>query len=482
MTSARPAPTAPTGPGGRAAARVAASVLGAAVTLTDLTPPGLRYGYVHPVARLLLQRPLVVLPAVEGAAFEPAATDSPAPPTDLRCGLLADVLDVGGVGRVVEMLAEGLRPVGIEPVVVCPADGVRTARLRGLGIEVVVAPDARSASEALARARLDAVQLHSAPDHLAEAARATGAPLLPVLHNTEIHYSPERWRSTAELFARAHRVIAVSSLVRQFHVARLPGTAEKIAVVANGSMPLPAVTAEVRARARAALAATLGTPLDGEVVFVCLARYDSQKNIAGTVASFLRAATVDLRVRLVVAGDPSDWLEHRRADAIRRSHPDGHRVHLLGSSDAATLLSAADAFLLDSFFEGWPLAATEAVAAGLPLVISEAGGAAELVERARPGSVLVSNASGPAAEVTDGRARAARRLATRQPNAREVAAAVAAVAQAVRDAGHREPPADDSFVAMVAGHAHLVRAAARDAPRPPSVGPEESAAAPIVGG
>ncbi|MFI2753378.1 glycosyltransferase family 4 protein [Cellulomonas sp. P22] len=451
------------------------------VSLTDLTPPGLRYGYVHPLARVLLQRPLAVLAPVEGAAFAPSATSHPTPPSDLRCGLLADALDVGGVGRVVEMLAEGLRPTGIDPVVVCPAEGARTARLRALGIEVIVAPDARTASEALTGARLDAVQLHSAPDHLADAARATGAPLLPVLHNTEIHYSPERWRSTAALFARAHRVIAVSALVRQFHVERLPGTAEKVVVVANGSMPLPAVTTEVRTRARAALARTLGAPLDDEVVFACLARYDSQKNVAGTVASFLTAGAGDLRVRLVVAGDPSDWLEHRRADAIRRSHPDGHRVHLLGSSDAATLLSAADAFLLDSFFEGWPLAATEAVAAGLPLVISEAGGAAELVERARAGSVLVSNASGPAAAVTDARARAARRRATHQPNAREVAAAVTAVAREVRGAGRGEQPVDDSFDAMVAGHASLVRAAVQESARPAGGSDDTATAARTAG-
>ena len=193
-------------------------------------------------------------------------------------------------------------------------------------------------------------------------------------------------------------------------------------------------------------------------MFACLARYDAQKNIAGTVASFLAAARTS-RAHLVVAGDPSDWLEYRRADAIRRSHPDGDRVHLLGTSDAATLLCAADAFVLDSFFEGWPLAATEAVSAGLPLVISEAGGAAELVARAAPGSTLVSNASGAAAEVTDGRAAAARRRASRQSNAAAIAAAVTHVAQTVRAQGRSGPPADDSFATMVAGHAAVVRAA-----------------------
>ena len=162
----------------------------------------------------------------------------------------------------------------------------------------------------------------------------------------------------------------------------------------------------------------------------------------------------------MVAGDPSDWLEYRRADAIRRSHPDGDRVHLLGTSDAATLLCAADAFVLDSFFEGWPLAATEAVSAGLPLVISEAGGAAELVARAAPGSTLVSNASGAAAEVTDRRAAAARRrAATSDERGGRSRPRWRTSPQTVRAQGRSGPPADDSFAAMVAGHAAVARAA-----------------------
>ena len=446
--------------GTRRRAATAARVLGVTVGLVDRTSPGLRYGYVHPLARTVLRRPLPVLGAVEGAAFRPAPSDRVASAPDLRVGLLADALDVGGVGRVVEMLAEGLPSVGIAPVVVCPVEGARTVRLRSLGVEVLVAPDGASAATQLAQAHVDVIQLHSAPDHLVAAAVSTGAPLVPVLHNTEIHYSPEKWGSTAALFARSASVIAVSEIVRQFHVERVPAeAAERIVVVANGAMPMPAATAEVRARARKSLATLLDAQLDDQVVFACLARYDAQKNIAGTVASFLRSAR-EAGAHLVVAGDPSDWLELRRADALRRSHPDGDRVHLLGSSDAATLLAASDAFLLNSFFEGWPLAATEAVAAGLPLVISEAGGAAELVERAAPGSVLVDNASGAASAVTDARASAARRRAAHQSNAGPVAAAVVSAAASVRSHRPATPTPDYSFGAMVDGHSAVARTAA----------------------
>lgn len=443
---------------------LAARVWGLGVTLADLTPPGVRYGYVHPVARRLLHRPLPALGAVPGTAFAPPSGPAQGLSTDLRLGLVADHLDVGGIGRVVEMLAEGLRGEGVEPVVVCPSDGTRSARLRSMGHEVVVAGDEESATRALRDAALDVVQVHSAPAHLLRPALAVGAPVVPVLHNTEIHYDAPKWRETADLFDRAAAVIAVSEIVRRFHQERVPGPAgDKITVVPNGAMPMPAATPEVRAEARRRLSDLVHTPLDGEVVFACLARYDSQKNIAGTVASFLRAIDRSpVPIRLVAAGDPSDWLELRRAEAIRRSHPNGGRVHLLGNSDAAALLAASDAFVLNSFFEGWPLATTEAVAAGLPIVVSETGGAGELVARAAEGSALVDNPTGPAASVTDARARTARRRAPHQSNRDTLAAAVASLAETIAARPDRTPVPDDrSYDAMVAGHARIVRDARR---------------------
>ena len=69
-------------------------------------------------------------------------------------------------------------------------------------------------------------------------------------------------------------------------------------------------------------------------------------------------------------------------------------MSLLGSSDARTLLAAADGFVLDSFFEGWPVAATEAASMGLSLVLSDFGGARELIARDPSHSVLIPNPCG----------------------------------------------------------------------------------------
>ncbi len=431
---------------------------GASVVLSDLTPPGIRYGYVYPFARRLLRRSLPALGALPGVEFEPDLPSGTDAPTDVACVLAADHLDIGGVGRVVEMLAEGLRQQGVRPIVMCPGEGERTARLRASGIEVALAADSVTARQSLDRLGPVVVQTHSAPSFLVDAVLATPkAAIIPVLHNTEIHYDRPMWARTHALFSRSERVIAVSDVVRSFHLEHLPTTSQElIVVVPNGAMPVPQLSPDLRAAARRALEDVVGASLGSTRIFACLARYDSQKNIAGLVSSFLSASNAE--ASLVVAGDPSDWLEFHRANAIRLAHPAGNRVHLLGSSDAATLLAAADAFILDSFFEGWPLATTEAVAVGLPIIVSETGGARELVARAANGSVCIANPTGPAEAVTDARARRARRDALRQQNAEELAAAVERLVESVDSRGPTTA-SDTSYAEMVTAHAKIIRAA-----------------------
>lgn len=453
----------------RLAAQASARTLGLAVGLTGLLPPRIRYGYVHPLARALLRTRVAALPAVDPDHVPPAPAPAGAPASaasvgGIACVLAAGELDVGGIGSIVELLATALPAHGVTPVVVCLDDGARASRLRAMGIAVHVVHDEETAAGALRRARPDVVQLHGAPTFMLAAARESAVPLVTVLHNTEIHYSRRRWRSFAQVLASSS-AIAVSESVRAFHIARVPAElAERILVVPNAVPRSAAPTLLERRAARGRLERTLGTQLGDDPVFVCLARYDAQKNIAGTVASFVDGLIEDDRARLVVAGEPSDWAEYRRADALRRASAHADRVHLLAASDARGLLAAADAFMLNSFFEGWPVAATEAWAAGLPLVLSDVGGARELVARDPARSVLVPNPCCDA--VTDARVERARRRAHRQRNAAALAKAVHTIAARARTMpGVRSVPAEDvgSVEEMVEQHAEILRTAAATA-------------------
>jgi len=80
------------------------------------------------------------------------------------------------------------------------------------------------------------------------------------------------------------------------------------------------------------------------------------------------------------------------------------RVHFLGSLDHASLpvvLSAADAMVLPSASEGLANAWVEAIACGTPLVITDAGGARELVRSAEAGRIVARDPDAIAAGVRE---------------------------------------------------------------------------------
>ncbi|MFC5931588.1 glycosyltransferase [Cryobacterium melibiosiphilum] len=444
----------------RAAAHASALALGVVTRATGMLPPRLRYGYVYPLTRALLHQPLPAVQALgAGLKAEPATT--PAPAGDLTCVLGVSALDIGGIGSVVELLAAGLPARGVTPAVVCLGDGMRAQRLREMGVQVRTVVDRASALSAFAELGPDVIQLHDAPSFVVAAARDSGVPLVSVLHNTEIHYSRTRWRRFSELLEHSVAAVAVSELVRSFHVGHVAvALRSRITVIPNAAHGSGLLAPQQRRDARELVERAVGGRFGDDVVFVCLARYDAQKNIAGTVASFLACVASGVPAQLVIAGDPSDWVEFRRADAIRRGSRDADRVHLLATSDGQTLIAAADAFLLNSYFEGWPVAATEAWAAGLPLILSDVGGARELVGRDPQRSVLVSNATGNASDVTDARVERSRWSAKRQQNSAELSEAI----QRVVDTVHRErdvpvAPRDASagVAATLDEHARLLR-------------------------
>ncbi|MCF4119983.1 glycosyltransferase [Antribacter sp. KLBMP9083] len=463
--SAAPAPPTERASGWRAAvARVRG--LRALAAVCDLLPPRLRYGHARTVARTVLghaEVPGLAAPGARSAVGAPAGPDArasagaapgagaPAPAgADLTCVLLAGGLDVGGVEAVVETLARGLPDQGVRTVVVGASGGRTADRLRAAGITVHL-PGPAGLAGLLADLAPDVVQVHDAS--AAAAVADWGGPAVWVAHNLEIHRRPAEWAVVGAACARALAVVAVSDAVARHHSRHTGADRGDTAVIPNGVGEL--AVGPARDEARAALADVV--PLEpGDLVVVSLARYDAQKNVPGLVRSFARALRAEPRLRLVVAGGVADVVEHRWADAERVASGASARVHLLGPSDSATLLAAADAFVLGSFFEGWSVAATEAVVAGLPVVLSDVGGAAELAALA-PGRVTVVPPPTGDAPLTDGAVRAARRR-RHQDNEEALAAALAGLPARV---GSVAP--DEGLVAvlsaeeMVARHAALLR-------------------------
>ncbi len=430
----------------------------------DFLAPELRYGHFRTMTKLALRRAAVATvpaPADDGAVDVQARDGRP------RVVLATAGLDSGGVEAVVELLARRLPEHGVAVDVLCASGGRVAEFLKGSGTRVVEAAGRAQADAALRALHPDVVQLHSAPGPILEAARAHGAPVVPVVHTTELFRSAADWALQSELAQVAFATVAVSAFVGRQHLDHLQRPpAGPLVVIPNGVQAGTVAGAVERSAARRQVGAALGVDLGDDTLALALARWDPQKNLPGLVAGFLEAAARRPSLRLVVAGRVEDWLELRKTDALRRASRVGDRVHLLAGSHAPTLLAAGDVFVLDSFFEGWPVAATEAAVSGLPLVLAEFGGAVELVGEAARRGVLVPNPAAAGGNVDAGSMRAARR-AFRQRNRRELVAAILAVHD---DVGHWRSVRDDlartaavelDAGPMVAAHADVLLRAAR---------------------
>jgi glycosyltransferase involved in cell wall biosynthesis len=120
---------------------------------------------------------------------------------------------------------------------------------------------------------------------------------------------------------------------------------------------------------------------DGLIVSV--ARLEPQKNPLALIEAFVLALGDRPRWHLLLCGDGS-LREQARAYGERSGK--GDRVHFLGvRTDLPEVLSACDIFALASKWEGNPIAVMEAMAAGLGIVATTAGGIPDLIEHANTG-------------------------------------------------------------------------------------------------
>ena len=115
----------------------------------------------------------------------------------------------------------------------------------------------------------------------------------------------------------------------------------------------------------------------------------------------IRAVAAIAGATLLIAGEGED--RSKLAALIARLGV-GDRVRLLGSvphADLPELLAAADVMALASASEGLANAWVEALACGVPVVITDAGGARELVDRLEAGRVVARNSDAFAAAIRD---------------------------------------------------------------------------------
>lgn len=116
------------------------------------------------------------------------------------------------------------------------------------------------------------------------------------------------------------------------------------------------------------------------VRIIFLGRLVASKGIYELLEAFRRISSDDTDLKLMIAGDGED---RQRAEDWCRSNGIQDRVRFAGrvsGIEKAQLLLDSDIFVLPSYSEGCPNSMLEAMAAGLPLVVTAVGGIPDVVE------------------------------------------------------------------------------------------------------
>lgn len=199
----------------------------------------------------------------------------------------------------------------------------------------------------------------------------TGRPVVHTFHGFHYRHLPPLKRrlylALERLLSRRTAVLLNVSASEQAVCAEAGVlTGARNVVVANG-VAVPPAWANPTAR-----------PGRSRLVLVNVARHEPEKGVDGVlrVARELAKLNVDFELWLVGDGDQASELKAQaRADGL------AERVRFLGfRDDVPALLRQADIFVSASHGEGMPLTLLEAMAAGLPGVVSDVVGNRDVVE------------------------------------------------------------------------------------------------------
>jgi glycosyltransferase involved in cell wall biosynthesis len=138
---------------------------------------------------------------------------------------------------------------------------------------------------------------------------------------------------------------------------------------------------------RAVLRAELGIAPE-EVLVCCAARLAPHKRVDLLIRAFTGILDTAPGARLWIAGYGE---ERDRLEALRTCLPGGDRVRLLGKvrfDEMCRIMQAADIFALLSRWEGLSNALLEAMACGLPSVVSDVSGMSDVVRHNASGLVV----------------------------------------------------------------------------------------------
>jgi glycosyltransferase involved in cell wall biosynthesis len=188
-----------------------------------------------------------------------------------------------------------------------------------------------------------------------------------------------RWRFAGILCTKT---ICVSEAVRNALVQTLKFSPSKTVTIHNG---VSTESFGPSSTNRASIRSRLKVDPD-EFLLVCTARLSKVKGVDILIHALSRALRRGVSCKCIILGDGP--LRERLVEEANLLHLDGHVLFQGFQSDVTPYLQAASAFILTSYTEGLPLSVLEAMACGLPCIVTDVGGTAEAVKNGVTGLVI----------------------------------------------------------------------------------------------
>ncbi|MDD8027233.1 MAG: glycosyltransferase family 4 protein [Acidobacteriota bacterium] len=308
-----------------------------------------------------------------------------------------DSRNLRGGERQVLYLATGLEKLGGRSFIVCRARSPLDKEARKLGIETIHVPflfEGDILSAFLLARRIKAVIrrlgpgtlpiLHAHTGHAAAAVHLAGRfiPALKIVHR-RVDFRPGGSSASIRKYQNADLVIALSAAIERI-LTESGVDGRKIRVIPS-AVDLAAFERSPDGGIRKRLWGELNIPADALVIGSLMAMVP-HKDPLNLIAAAEKVVQADDHCRFIIAGE-GPLLEIARALVERLGMTD--RIHLPGyRGDNADLLRAMDVFVLSSREEGLGSSIIEAMAGGLPVVGTDAGGIPELIEDGRNGFVV----------------------------------------------------------------------------------------------
>lgn len=311
----------------------------------------------------------------------------------MKIAHVVDSMEIGGAETLVSQMCREQRAQGHEPSVYAIASlGLLGERMRAEGFIVEanvgrhLVDSARAFYRIFRTLRPDVVHLHNPTPtiYAAPAARFAGVP--SILSTRHSLVGKPRNQKVERKYALAARfcdwIVGICDATTDNIKDAGSAPERKIVRVYNGAVPL--------ARVGAASVPKVGPTL----LFV--GRLEPVKNLTFLLRAFRRALATEPQLRLWIVGDGS---ERAKLEMLSAALGLQSRLTFWGQQlDVATFFSAADLFVMSSKSEGLPMSLLQALSLGLPAIVTDVGGMAEVVRLSDAGQTIPLNAPDSMAE------------------------------------------------------------------------------------